>query len=195
LTALLGRFTRQENDKKDLYSIGEFILVSEFLKLIVSILFELMTGSENLPHNSSGSSSSRLEEFKVRLCHNPRDLFRMSAPAVCYWASNTLLYMAISNLSVPIFQVMSQSKLVITAVLSVLVLKRHYSSRQWACLVIISISLALITLEEKNAADISTPARTGSNGQFISGLFAMSFSITVNGPAKRKVAEKLLRVY
>lgn len=153
ITVLLGRYTREANDKESLYSIGEFIFVSEFFKLATSVLLEL----------SSGKGFS---------C--PDDLLKMSIPAVCYCASNTLLYMALSNLSVPVFQVMSQSKLVITAVVSVVMLKRRYCLRQWICLVIISISLAILTLEEKNATNHETNAQ--SNEIFITGLLAIFFS-------------------
>ena len=180
LTALLGHFTRQAVDKDNLYDIGEFILVSELMKLVTSVLLELAASFriQTLPR---AITQKGLEIFKQRLYGRPHDLLRISVPAVFYWASNTLLYVAISNLSVPIFQLMAQTKLVVTAVVSVLVLGRHYSYRQWACLVIISISVALVTLEEKKAIDTPTTSNAHiffaeSNEPLIIGLVAVTLS-------------------
>ena len=180
LTALLGRFTRQAVDKDNLYDIGQFILVSELIKLVTSVHLEFAASSQTqaLPR---AIAQNRFEKFKKRLYGRPHDLLRMSVPAVFYWASNTLLYVAISNLSVPIFQVMAQTKLVVTALVSVLLLGRHYSFRQWACLVIISIGVALVTLDEKKATD--TPTRSNaqlffleSSEPLIIGLIAVTLS-------------------
>jgi UDP-sugar transporter A1/2/3 len=180
LTALLGRFTRQAVDKDSLYDIGQFILVSELIKLVTSVLLEFAASSQTqtLPR---AITQNCFEIFKERLYGRPRDLLRMSVPAVFYWASNTLLYVAISNLSVSIFQVMVQTKLVVTAVVSVLLLGRHYSFRQWACLVVISISAALVTLEEQKATDTPTKSNAQlffleSNEPLIIGLVAVTLS-------------------
>jgi UDP-galactose transporter len=76
---------------------------------------------------------------------------------------------------------MVQTKLVVTAVVSVLLLGRHYSLRQWACLVIISISVALVTLEETRATDTPTKSNAQiffleSNDPLIIGLIAVALS-------------------
>jgi UDP-sugar transporter A1/2/3 len=180
LTALLGHFTRQAVDKDNLYDIGQFILVSELMKLVISVLLEFAASfrTQTLPRAITRKGFKTLKE---RLYGRPHDLLRISVPAVFYWASNTLLYVAISNLSVPIFQVMVQTKLIVTAVVSVLVLGRHYSSRQWACLVIIFMSVALVTLEEKKVTDAPTKSNAHiffvvSNEPLIIGLIAVTLS-------------------
>jgi UDP-sugar transporter A1/2/3 len=180
LTALLGHFTRQAVDKDNLYDIGQFILVSELIKLVTSVLLEFAASfqTQTLPR---AITRKGFEKFKKRLYGHPHDLLRISVPAVFYWASNTLLYVAISNLSVPIFQVMVQTKLVVTAVVSVLLLGRHYSCRQWACLVVLSISVALVTLEEKKVTDTPTKSNAhiffvDSNEPLIIGLIAVILS-------------------
>ncbi|KAL3810327.1 hypothetical protein ACHAXA_008262 [Cyclostephanos tholiformis] len=83
----------------------------------------------------------------------------MAIPGVFYWGSNTLLFVALSKLTVPIFQVAYQGKLVITALVSVCTLGRTYVARQWCCLVVISLSIAFIASEDcirnNNTNDIS----------------------------------------
>lgn len=57
--------------------------------------------------------------------------------------------MALSNLAAPIFQVTYQAKLVTTAVVSAIMLQRKYSLKQWVCLVILSVGVAIVVLGEK----------------------------------------------
>ena len=69
-------------------------------------------------------------------------------PALLYLVQNSLLYIALSNLSAPLFQVTYQAKLVTTALVSVVMLKRTYSTQQWICLVILSMGVAIVVLGE-----------------------------------------------
>ena len=168
VTALLGRFTRAVAED-DLYDIGQFILISELFKLAASVLLERAV-TQSPPFSQTCNRYGR-----------PGDLLKMSIPAVLYWASNTLLYVAISNLPVPTFQVLTQAKLVVTAVVSVLMLGSRYSCRQWACLAIISISLALIVLEEKKTTEDTAIKSTTQifslqSTPLVSGLVAVTLS-------------------
>jgi UDP-sugar transporter A1/2/3 len=79
----------------------------------------------------------------------PLDALKIAVPALLYLVQNTLLYVALSNLSAPLFQVTYQAKLVTTAVVSVLMLKSKYSPKQWFCLVVISMGVAIVVLGEK----------------------------------------------
>ena len=133
LSALLGRYTRQAVPADELYDISHFILVSEVFKLVLSFVLESMMQGKRSTH----------------IWERPLELFKMAIPAGLYLGSNTLLYVAISNLNVPIFQVSYQTKLVVTALVSVVMLGRRYTLRQWACLVVISVSVAMIAVEEK----------------------------------------------
>jgi UDP-sugar transporter A1/2/3 len=79
----------------------------------------------------------------------PLDALKISVPALLYLVQNTLLYVALSNLSAPLFQVTYQAKLVTTAVVSVVMLNRKYSPKQWFCLVVLSVGVALAVLEKR----------------------------------------------
>jgi UDP-sugar transporter A1/2/3 len=178
LTALLGRYTRQAVAEEDLYEIGHFILASELFKLVTSVFLELIACPQTLP---CAISRNRFEKFKEHLYGRPCDLLKMSVTAAFYWASNTLLYVAISNLSVPMFQVLVQTKLVVTAAVSVLMLGSRYSPRQWVCLVVISTSAALITLEGEKGNDTPTTSNAQlfflkSNAPVIIGSIAVALS-------------------
>jgi UDP-sugar transporter A1/2/3 len=66
---------------------------------------------------------------------------------------NTLLYVALSNLSAPLFQVTYQSKLLATAVVSVIMLHRKYSLKQWVCLTTLGVGVAIVVLGESKGDD------------------------------------------
>ena len=91
--------------------------------------------------------------FKENIVDNPLDALKISVPALLYLIQNTLLYVALSNLSAPLFQVTYQAKLVTTAVVSVLMLNRKYSPKQWVCLVFLSVGVALAVLGENQKPD------------------------------------------
>jgi UDP-sugar transporter A1/2/3 len=77
-------------------------------------------------------------------------------PALLYLVQNSLLYVALSNLTAPIFQVTYQAKLVTTAIVSVFMLNRKYNFQQWICLVFLSIGVAVVVLGETGAGKKST---------------------------------------
>ena len=101
------------------------------------------------------------------------DALKILVPALLYLLQNTLLYVALSNLTAPIFQVTYQCKLVTTAVVSVIMLARKYSVQQWVCLVAISLGVAIVVLGESSSSNKSTEESTGSQNMLV-GLVAVT---------------------
>jgi len=88
-----------------------------------------------------------VESINTHMLQTPVDALKMAVPAATYLVSNALLYVALSNLTVPVYQVVCQGKLVITAAVSVVMLKRWYSPQQWSCLFFISCGVGVIATE------------------------------------------------
>lgn len=134
-SALLGRFIRSASVERELFSISHFIIISEVAKLILSIVCEAL--------RTNGT-------IKMQMKHTykqSKETMKMAIPALLYLGSNNLLYIALTNLTVPTFQLACQMKLVITATVSFLVLNRTYSLQQWCCLIFISCALGIIATE------------------------------------------------
>ncbi|CAB9502195.1 UDP-galactose translocator [Seminavis robusta] len=133
---LLGRATTSKTfvANGDHFSIGHMIIVTECLKFLVAALLE-----EH--HSYWGLKIS----IKKHIIENPRDAKKMAIPAFLYFAETSLIFAGLSNLSIPTFQVAFQSKILMTALLSVVMLQRKYTSVQWTCLVtlVFGISLAI----------------------------------------------------
>lgn len=160
-TVLVGRYTRiPKADKEDLYDLNQFLLASECVKLGLSLLLEYLQPNGKL-----------LEALRFHFWEHPSNALKMAVPAATYLASNTLMYVGLSNLTVPVYQIVYQGKLVVTALVSVVMLKRWYSLKQWLCLFFISFGVAIIATEEKGGKDV-----TKDDMNTVLGLSALSSS-------------------
>lgn len=161
---VLGRFTRI---KTKTYDINQFILVSECSKLLLSILLEYINSQDQL-----------VSSFRRNVIQQPKGTTMMIIPALFFLVSNSLLYVALSNLTVPIFQVVYQGKLVITAIFSVFLLDRSISLKQWLCLFVISFGVASIVIDQSRDM---VPADNNINIRL--GCLSLLFSCTLSSAA------------
>ena len=137
---LVGRYTRAGIPKEEQYQVNHLILVCELAKFAASCVLEDYTTGGQLVHH-----------LKLYVWDRPADALKITIPALLYLLQNTLLYVALSNLTAPLFQVTYQFKLVTTALMSVVLLQRKYSVQQWVCLVFISLGVAMVVLGEKGS--------------------------------------------
>ncbi len=157
---LVGRFTRTNVPTSDLYDINHFIVISEFLKFIFSAVLEF--------RSSSGNLLSSIDRYIIQ---KPFDASKVAIPSFLYLIQNSLIYSAFANLSVPVFQVTNQGKLVLTALLSVIFLERRYSLQQWVCLLGLSLGVAIVILDQtEGESDI------GKKRDLLIGLSAMAIA-------------------
>ena len=127
--------------------------MESFLQFLLSCVLEF-----------KGTNGNLMSSIQVHVLDRPEDALKILVPALLYLLQNTLLYVALSNLTAPIFQVVYQGKLVTTAVVSVLMLQRKYSFQQWVCLVVLSLGVAVVVLGEKGGNDSNNG---GSQNLFI----------------------------
>lgn len=133
---LIGRYTRSSQPYHNLFSINHLIIVSECSKFVMALLLEEL-------HSDWGLKMS----LKNHVVNNPRDALKMLVISILYLIQNSLLYVALSYLSVPVFQVLYQSKLCLTALLSVLMLGRTYHPRQWVCLGTMVLGITCVVVD------------------------------------------------
>lgn len=134
-TVLVGRYTRSSVKVEDAFVVTNFILVAEFTKIVLSSILEYHTTGGEL-----------LKSINDHIISQPLDFLRILIPALLYLLQNTLLYVALSNLSAPLFQVTYQGKLLTTALVSVILLNRRYKVRQWICLATLGGGVAIVVL-------------------------------------------------
>lgn len=175
-TVLVGRYSRSSVPEDDRYEVSHLVLVCELAKFLLSCCLEFYVSQGQL-----------MASVKVHVLDRPLDALKISVPALLYLVQNTLLYVALQNLTAPLFQVTYQAKLVTTAFVSVLMLNRSYNVRQWACLVGLSLGVAIVVLGEKKDDGKAKDTNMGV------GLIAVSiscFSSALAGVYFEKVLKK-----
>ena len=109
---LLMRHSRTEqHSAATSYSVPVVVVLQELFKLVICVLALLISDHPPTLH---------LTELATTL-----------VPAACFTLQNNILYVALSNLDPLVFQLVYQMKTLLTALLSVLMLRRRLSRRQW----------------------------------------------------------------
>jgi UDP-sugar transporter A1/2/3 len=163
-TVLVGRYTCSSVPTEELYIVNHLIVITEIGKLLLSCAFEYFTTNGQLT-----------KSIKTNIIDRPKDAFKILVPALLYLVQNSLLYVALSNLTAPIFQVTYQAKLVTTAIVSVMMLNRKYSPQQWICLVILSLGVAIVVLGETGGSSKAAVSDAGHQSLTV-GLMAVTIA-------------------
>ena len=74
------------------------------------------------------------------------ELAKLSVPSFLYVVQNNLLYLAITNLDGPTYQVTYNAKIITTGIFSVLLLSKKLSLVQWTALVMLMFGVSTIQL-------------------------------------------------
>ena len=126
---------------------------SFFLFVPLSVPFPLLTSSTIFLQfifaaalEQNHTNGHLLESIRQNIIDRPIDALKILIPSLLYLVQNSLLYVAISNLTAPMFQVTYQCKLLTTAIVSVIMLQRRYSLKQWLCLTALGIGVAIVVL-------------------------------------------------
>ena len=166
---LVGRYTRSSVPPDQLYAVNHLLLTIEIGKIMLSCCFEHYTTKGQL-----------MKSIQTNIIDRPYDTLKIMAPALLYFMQNSLMYVALSNLTAPIFQVTYQAKLVTTAIVSVLMLNRRYSFQQWICLVTLSLGVAIVVLgEAKGDTDDDKKADNGQNKEHKQSVTVGLLAVTI----------------
>ena len=163
--ALVGRYTRSSVPEEDLYVVNHIVMVCEAVKLTLALCLE--------NYASGGRLFGSIHEHIIS---NPTDFFKILIPSLLYLVQNSLLFVALSNLPAPLYQVTYQGKLLTTALVSVSMLQRRYKPRQWVCLLTLGLGVAIVVLGESSGKGAAATAETGGSHHqnMIEGLIAVT---------------------
>lgn len=161
---LLSRYTRAGVKKEDLYVINDMVMVTEMAKIVFSAALE-----------QNHTNGHLLQSIRENIIERPIDFLRILIPSLLYLVQNSLLYVAISNLTAPMFQVTYQCKLLTTAIVSVIMLQRKYSFKQWVCLTALGIGVAIVVLgAREDGADEKKETDAANAQNLAAGLLAVT---------------------
>lgn len=149
-TVTLTRYTQQRVNAPRALAVV-VVLLTECLKLLLATTLELS--------NCFGMGSGRqMKDLRAAIVDKPYETLRVSVPAALYTLQNILIFVALGNLEVVSFQVLYQTKLMLTAVLSVHFLGRSLTRRQWIALGMLTLGVVSVELSD---GDLMKKASSG----------------------------------
>tara|TARA_Y100000389_G_scaffold204725_2_gene259228 strand:- start:10964 stop:11962 length:999 start_codon:yes stop_codon:yes gene_type:complete len=139
-------FTQNESGGYD-YVVLTANLLSESLKFVVSLTVYSLLPSRQRTHRAISA----------------RDVLSFASPAVFYALNNALLFAIIASIRPALFQLLSTTKTVFTAILFRLVLRRQLTITQHAAIVILAAGAAVSRLNNScNAVEAADQSEFGS---------------------------------
>ncbi|KAL3892749.1 MAG: hypothetical protein SGPRY_014824, partial [Prymnesium sp.] len=132
-TVALTRLTQQRAPPRPLPTLS--VLLTELFKLALATALQLSDAG------GLGSGSSCAEMRKALFARRGADTLRLSLPALLYTLQNNLIYVALAHIEMVTFQVLYQSKLLLTALLSVACLGKELRKVQWASLLLLTLGV------------------------------------------------------
>mmetsp|Transcript_15563 Transcript_15563/g.27641 ORF Transcript_15563/g.27641 Transcript_15563/m.27641 type:complete len:347 (+) Transcript_15563:80-1120(+) len=160
------------------YIASTAVVMSELIKFIASFAIEWMYFT---PVGSNFWDKVKLEMLN-------KEMLALSVPGILYCIQNNLLFVSVSNLSVAMYQVSAQLKILTTAVLSVLVLGKRLSSMQVIALFALTAGVAIVQLSTLGGDDSASK----TDGNQVIGMMAV-FSACMTSGFAAVYFEKILK--
>jgi len=138
---ILTRVIKQSNGAPFLATVA--VLTAEIIKFALcgSVL---LYQNKHAVLNPCGTARALLAQ------HGAATL-KCGVPALCYTVQNYLVYFSLANLEIVVFQLMYQSKLLIAAPFSILILKKQLSAQNWLALLALFTGLVIVNLSSEDA--------------------------------------------
>ena len=143
-TASVIRYSR--GILKERYLVSSIVLIGELIKFIIS-LSVLYVKHEHY----SVISTIRRVSHDISLKHS----LALAFPALCYFIQNLLGNAAMDHIDSFTYQSLAQSRILCTALFSVILLRKHITMTQWRALVLLCIGLCLVVWKNDDSSDSS----------------------------------------
>lgn len=141
------------------------VICQEILKFCFCLLCVIFTG-----------------ESVVGVFSRPSELVRSSIPALLYLVQNNLQYVALGYLDPATYVVTYQLKILSTAVMSVLLLKREISPTKWIALALLVMGVSAVQLSAVDTSGDAGSSKGVYSQQFL-GLVAVMTTCLLSGLA------------
>jgi solute carrier family 35 (UDP-sugar transporter), member A1/2/3 len=179
------------------YIISTAVIISELIKFLISfiVIYYQKKSQITISSSSSSSSSSSCITHQTlilqRICYedfylNSIELLKLSIPSFLYVIQNNLQYLAVTYLSVSIFQILSQLKIVTTAIFSVAMLRnKKLSPQQWMSIVALTCGVGLVqyTQQQQQQQVVTTDLgmKDDHTNSYLLGVVCVLFSCVTSG--------------
>eukprot|EP01121_Diplochlamys_sp_Union-15-3_P012423 TRINITY_DN3715_c0_g4_i1.p1 TRINITY_DN3715_c0_g4~~TRINITY_DN3715_c0_g4_i1.p1 ORF type:complete len:349 (-),score=37.79 TRINITY_DN3715_c0_g4_i1:100-1146(-) len=150
------------------YLSSSAVVVAEIIKILTCVL---IIWKEN-------PNPSTFIQTMISVCVS-KDSLKLSIPAGLYAIQNNLLYIALSNLDAPPYQIVYQLKIIITALFSVVMLNKRFNTMKWVSMIMLMGGVALVQLSLDSDSDKSEEHKATHNS--LLGVVAVLVSCLTSG--------------
>ncbi|KAJ5476723.1 hypothetical protein N7475_002452 [Penicillium sp. IBT 31633x] len=126
------------------YLTSTAVFLAEVVKLAISLTMALYDVSKSAPPSMPATSLF----FSLTSAVFSGDSWKLAIPACLDVFSNSLLYIALSNLRAADFQITFQLKFLATAIFGLMLLKRSIPPRKWGLLLLLVVGVALVHIPD-----------------------------------------------
>lgn len=141
------------------YLTSTAVFMNEVVKLAISLTMALYDVSQNVP--ASMPATSLL--FSLTSAVFSGDSWKLAIPAGLGVISNSLQYVALSNMRAATFQVTLQLQFLTTAIFGLVLLRRSIAPRKWALLLLLVVGVALVQIPDANTQQMTLTDETASH--------------------------------
>lgn len=133
----------------ELYLNTTAVFFSELFKLVGSFFLVL--------YEHGGHVGVAVRLSYAAILKQPLETIKVGIPAVLYTIQNNLIFIALSHISAATYQVTYQLKILTTALLSVMILKKDLPFQKWAALVCLTVGVAVTEWPSASKSAVITP--------------------------------------
>lgn len=169
--SILMRYSRSETGASWNPQTG--VVMQEVIKAVACVLLLLKDGS------LASAFVDKTEAMKT------------SIPAICYLIQNNLQYVAVGYLDASTYAVLYQLKILTTALLSVVILRKELACIQWVSLALLTVGVSAVVLSQMSQK-AAEAGKEGNSDSILPGLAAVLTACLMSGLAG-VYFEKLLK--
>ncbi|KAJ5637865.1 hypothetical protein N7490_007744 [Penicillium lividum] len=133
------------------YLTSTAVFLNEVVKLAISLTMALYDVSKTAPPSMPATSLF----FSLTSTVFSGDSWKLAIPAALGVLSNSLQYIALSNMRAATFEVTIQLQFLTTAIFGLVVLRRSIPARKWALLLLLVVGVALVQMPDANSEQMS----------------------------------------
>ncbi len=190
---ILTRYSKLRPSDGPRYISTTLVVMQELTKMVLSCALvyfsDLSSAATSSSSPTSPPQSSKFRQWTALMYSenfaHPLETLKLAVPAALYTLQNNLVYVALANLESTTFQVGYQSKVITTAVLSVLMLGRSLSSSKWSALVALMTGIILTQVSGSTEGNAGKENANFSIG--IASVVCSSFSSAFAGVYFEKI--------
>lgn len=140
------------------YLTSTAVFLNEVVKLAISLTMALYDVSKTAPPSMPATSLF----FSLTSAVFSGDSWKLAVPAGLGVLSNSLQYIALSNMRAATFQATIQLQFLTTAIFGLILLRRSIAPRKWGLLLLLLVGVALVQIPDANSEQMSLQDRSAS---------------------------------